>query len=209
MIVAAPRVAATRGADRVDRAEAGRGQGDEYLRVVSHGGRYVVMSTAQAGVDELPGITRVQIRARRAHGGAPVVASREYLAIAAELIAAAISSMITTNSGSAGVGVWRRVCPRSRLARACMTVTKVRRPGSGKTHHPAHRSADLSGSLWRLPCAAAPFRRHARTGSPLRGWTEFTATAVGVVRRNAPAHASPGQRVRSFITVIKREPCRG
>ena len=33
--------------------------------------------------------------------------------------------MITTNSGSAGVGVCRRVCPRSRLARACITVTKA------------------------------------------------------------------------------------
>ena len=86
--MAASRVAATCIANRVDRAEAGRGQGDEYLTVVSHGGRYVVMSTAQAGVYELPGITGVQIRARRAHGGAPVVASREYLVIAAELIPA-------------------------------------------------------------------------------------------------------------------------
>ena len=43
-VVGASRVAATRGADRVDRAEAGRGQGDEHLRVIGHGGRDVVVS---------------------------------------------------------------------------------------------------------------------------------------------------------------------
>src|SRR6202022_1387048 len=87
-VVGAPWVGAALGANRVDSAEAGRGQGDEHLRVIGHGGRNVVVSTLQTGVDELPSITREQIRTRRAHRGSPVVAAREHLVIAAQFITA-------------------------------------------------------------------------------------------------------------------------
>jgi hypothetical protein len=46
------------------------------------------MSTLKTGVDELPSITGVQIRARRAQGGSPVVAACEYLVFAPEFITA-------------------------------------------------------------------------------------------------------------------------
>jgi hypothetical protein len=59
--------------------------------------------------------------------------------------------------------------------------SKPSRPGSGKTHRPADRSADLNGSRWRLPCAAAPVRRHKTNGIAARGWNRFTA---GVHRRS-------------------------
>ena len=82
-VVGASWVAAACGANRVYGAEAGRGQGDEHLGVIGHGGGDVVVSTAQAGVDELPGVTGVQIRARRADRGASVVAAGEDLVFAA------------------------------------------------------------------------------------------------------------------------------
>jgi hypothetical protein len=81
-------MAATCGAYCVDCTEARRGQGEEHLGVIGHGGGDVVMSTLKTGVDELPSITGVQIRARRAQGGSPVVAACEYLVFAPEFITA-------------------------------------------------------------------------------------------------------------------------
>jgi hypothetical protein len=68
----------------MDWPEIERSQNDEYLWVVGHGGGYVVMPTVQAGMDELPCIPSVQIRARRAYDGSPVVASRVNLKFAAQ-----------------------------------------------------------------------------------------------------------------------------
>jgi hypothetical protein len=56
-------MAAPRFANSMNWPEAGCSQCDEYLRVISHGCGYVVMPTVQAGVDELPCIASVQIRA--------------------------------------------------------------------------------------------------------------------------------------------------
>ena len=56
-MTAASWVAATCVANGVDGTEAGRGQGDEHLGVIGHGGGDVVVSAVQTGVDELPGVT--------------------------------------------------------------------------------------------------------------------------------------------------------
>lgn len=50
-------------AHRVDGTETGCGQGREDLGVRGHSCRHIVMSTAQASVDKLPGVARIQVRA--------------------------------------------------------------------------------------------------------------------------------------------------
>jgi hypothetical protein len=87
-VAGASPVTATSVANGVDGTEAGRGEGDEQLGVIGHGGGDVVVSALQTGVDELPGVPGVQIRARRAYRGASVVAAGEYLVFAAEFVAA-------------------------------------------------------------------------------------------------------------------------
>jgi hypothetical protein len=67
-------VAAAGRANRVDGTETRRGQRHKHLGMIGHGRRDVVMSTPQPSVDELPGITRVQIRARGADDGQAVKA---------------------------------------------------------------------------------------------------------------------------------------
>jgi hypothetical protein len=55
-VAGASPVTATSVANGVDGTKAGRGEGDEHLGVIGHGGRYVVVSALQTGVDEVPGV---------------------------------------------------------------------------------------------------------------------------------------------------------
>src|SRR6476659_3886761 len=73
----------------VDGSEAGCGQGGEHLGVLGDGGGHVVMSAVQAGMDQLPGVAGIQIRARRAGDRAAVVAAGPYLMLASEDVGAA------------------------------------------------------------------------------------------------------------------------
>src|SRR5262249_30235573 len=81
-------VAAAGRARGVHGTETGCSQGHEHLRMIGHGGGDVVMAAAQARVDELPGIPRVQVRTRGADDRSPVVAAREHLMFTAELVRA-------------------------------------------------------------------------------------------------------------------------
>lgn len=59
-------------------SEAGGGEGNKHLRTISDRGRHAVVAARGAGVHELPGITGVEVRTRRAHLGAAVVAPRPH-----------------------------------------------------------------------------------------------------------------------------------
>lgn len=72
--------------DCVDSSETRRSEGDEQLRVMGHSVGNTVMTAVEAGVDQLPDIAGIQIRARRARQRAAVVAPREYVMLSAELI---------------------------------------------------------------------------------------------------------------------------
>jgi hypothetical protein len=56
--------------------------------MIGDSSRNPVMAAAQAGVDELPGISRVQVRAGGADDRSPVVAAREHPMFTTELIRA-------------------------------------------------------------------------------------------------------------------------
>lgn len=68
----------------VDGAKAGSGQRRENLGMLGDRGRKLVVSAAQAGMDELPSVAGIQIRAGRAREGASVVAAGQHLVLAAE-----------------------------------------------------------------------------------------------------------------------------
>ena len=73
----------------VDGTEAGCGQGGEHLGVLGDAGGHVVVSAVQPGMDQLPGVAGIRIRARGARDRASVVAPRPYLMLAAEGVGAA------------------------------------------------------------------------------------------------------------------------
>ena len=62
----------------VDGPEAGGGEGDEDLWSVRHGGGHVVVATGGTGMDQLPGVAGIQVRAGRADVGAAIVAPRPH-----------------------------------------------------------------------------------------------------------------------------------
>ena len=72
----------------VDGAEAGCGQRRENLRMAGDRGWKLMVSAVEAGVDELPSVAGIQIRAGRACEGASVVAAGQHLALPAECVGA-------------------------------------------------------------------------------------------------------------------------
>ena len=83
--------------------EAGCGQCGEQLWVLGDRGGYVVVSAVQAGVDELPGVAGVQVRARGAGDRAAVVAPGEYLMLPAEGVGAEQVDWVGAEAGPFGL----------------------------------------------------------------------------------------------------------
>jgi hypothetical protein len=87
-------------ADRVDSSEARGGECDEQLWVTSHRTGDPVVSAVEAGVDELPDVACIQIRAGRARCRAAVVAPGQNVMQSAELVGCRETDRAGTESRS-------------------------------------------------------------------------------------------------------------
>jgi hypothetical protein len=72
--------------DRVNSTETGRSERDEQLRVVCHRIGDTVMPAVEAGVDQLPNVTGVQVGARRANRSAAIIAPGQDVMSPAEIV---------------------------------------------------------------------------------------------------------------------------
>ncbi len=81
--VTAPRSSRGARTHTMHRADRRRGHGDKHRRMRPHRVGHPVACTAHPRGDQLPGVGGIQIRARRAHTGPPILTPRQHRVLAA------------------------------------------------------------------------------------------------------------------------------
>lgn len=112
--------------DCVDSTKTRRGERDEQLGVIGHRVGNTVMAAVEGGVDQLPDVAGVQIRAGRARQRAAVVTPRKYVMLSAELIGALQTNWARAESGPlCGIPPGVETLRRSPSHHLCQNRTSV------------------------------------------------------------------------------------
>jgi len=128
--------AAGRDASGVHRPERGRGEGEEQAWFAGDRGRDALVSSGEAGADEVEGVTGVPVRAGRADGGAAVAARSEDLAdpfdergavTVEDLREAGKSDRVRAAAGGFDLGPPVPVVVRAQPCRDCVSGVERRR----------------------------------------------------------------------------------